>query len=52
MHRWRCIAIALAYAFENAQWMPVDIILMPLMVAEMNIHEHGLSERVFPISQI
>ncbi len=44
-----CIAIALAKAFENADVDALDISYDALAVAEQNIHDYGLTERVFPI---
>ncbi|GAA5219113.1 50S ribosomal protein L3 N(5)-glutamine methyltransferase [Corallincola platygyrae] len=44
-----CIAIALAHAFEDAEVDAVDISSEALQVAEINVQNYHLHDRVYPI---
>jgi len=45
-----CIGIAAAYAYENSEVDLVDLSEDALVVAQQNIEDHQLTERVFPIA--
>lgn len=44
-----CIGIATAMEFEQAEVDLVDVCVDALAVAEINVQEHGVEDRVFPI---